>query len=117
MTTIAVLDDRLRLVGYKKLTNGKKVQAGDVVVPDDCDLPPDGTYKWIKPEGLEGSFVPLGHGFGKPMRPPVSDVHVLYLLAKNMENPPAEVTDWTTWYETNLQSAQEERAEARAKGK
>ena len=72
---IAILDDDGRLVGYK---TKKKPAESDVVVPDDCDLPADGTYKWH-----EEAFWPVGKGHGKPSRPPIPDHHVLYLIVKD----------------------------------
>jgi len=105
MTTIAVLNDTFYLIGYRKLGKKAKVPEGAIVVPDGCDLPADGSYKWV---AAEECFLPLGHGFGKPERAPVPDVQVLYLLAMAMDNPPAEVSAWAKWYEKNLKQAHEE---------
>lgn len=43
MPKTAILDEQDRLVGYEDVD-----EPGDrVVVPDNCDLPTDGTYKWL----------------------------------------------------------------------
>lgn len=99
---IAVLDDKLTLVGYKEVTS---LGDDDVDVGMECDLPVDGTYKY---DPQEKTFVPLGHGFGKPKRAPVPDSLVLYILASKMKNPPQEIRDWCGWYEENLAQQHEE---------
>ncbi len=95
MTTIAVLDKKFRLVGLRRLGKKVKVPKDAVVVVDECDLPTDGTYKWV-PE--DEGFMPVGHGFGKPGPAPISTETVVLLLAANMINPPQEVVDWIKWY-------------------
>lgn len=97
MTTIALLDDKNKLVGYKKK---KDPSVSDVVVPDGCDLPGDGSY-WYDAEA--GAFFPIGRGLGKPKRPPVEDKHVLYLMARAMGGKaPQEVKEWADWYNDNI---------------
>ncbi len=95
MTTIAILDKKSRLVGLRRLGKRAKVPKDAVVVTDECDLPVDGTYKWI-PE--DEGFMPVGHGLGKPGPAPISTETVVLLLASNMVNPPQEVLDWIEWY-------------------
>lgn len=106
MTTIAKLDKKGRLIGLKKLKGKAKPREGDVEVDDECDLPHDGTYKW---DAEAGAFIPLGHGFGCPARPPISEAKVLYLIAQELgKKMPQEVRDWCTWYENNMQRREEE---------
>lgn len=95
MTTIAILDKKSRLVGLRKLGKRAKIPKGAVVVVDECDLPVDGSYKWM-PE--DKCFMPVGHGLGKPGPAPISTETVVLLLAANMSNPPQEVVDWMKWY-------------------
>ena len=99
---IAVLDARNYLTGYKrKKTPGPL----DVVVPDNCDLPANGTYKW---DGRK--FVPLGHGFPPVVtRPPVTSDEVMLEIIEAMglkARPKAEA--WAEWYRTNLLKREEE---------
>ena len=96
MTTIAILDKNARLIGLRKLSSGKKVRKGTVEVPDECDLPTNGTYKWMAEESC---FMPVGHGLGRPGPAPISTEQVILLLATSMNNPPQEVLDWMKWYE------------------
>ncbi len=99
---IAVLDAKQYLVGYKR-----KIKPGplDVVVPDGCDLPADGTYKY---DGKR--FVPLGHGFPPVVtRPPATmDEVVLEIIAAlgNKSGPKARA--WADWYRVNLLRREEE---------
>ena len=95
MTTIAILDKNARLVGLRKLSSRKKVHKGAVEVVDGCDLPTNGTYKWVAEESC---FMPVGHGLGKPGPSPISTEQVVFLMAANMNNPPQEVLDWMEWY-------------------
>ena len=95
MTTIAILDKKSRLVGLRRLGKKAKIPEDTVIVVDECDLPTDGTYKWI-PE--DKGFMPVGHGLGKPGPAPISTETVVLLLASNMNNPPQEVLDWIKWY-------------------
>lgn len=105
MTTIAILDENLHLVGLKKLSKRAQAPEGAILVADACDLPTNGTYKW----DLEGKcFMPLGHGFGKPERAPIPDSQALYIVCKMMKNPPKDLLDWMKWYEDNLKQAHEE---------
>lgn len=105
MKKIAKFDNEGRLVGYRTVT---KVTKDQVEVPDNCDLPTDGTYRW---DGK--SFVPLGHGYGKPARPPVASDYAVFLMMKSWLNdatPPAECRAWVEWYEKNLAKRNEELA-------
>jgi len=107
MTTVAKLDKKGFLIGLKKLRKKEKPKDNDVVVDDECDLPHDGSYKW---NAKAKAFVPLGHGFGRPERPPVSEAKVLYLIAQKLgKDMPQEVRDWCTWYETNIKRREEEK--------
>lgn len=109
MIRIAQLDGDGRLVGYR---NVKKAKPTDVAVGDDCDLPADGSYKWTG-----RAFLPLGHGFGKPARPPVADNLALYLFMRAaMDGTPVpdECRQWADWYRDNLLQRQEEAAAAAA---
>ena len=107
---IAVLDDNGHLVGTRR----GKPSANDVILPDDCDLPTNGTYKWVSDQKC---FLPLGTGFPRvAAKPPVSETQVLYLLASAIgeELLPKEVQDWMRWYEKNLKKREEE-LQARAR--
>ena len=95
MTTIAILDKNARLIGTRKLTKKEKVPRGAVEVLDGCDLPIDGTYKWMAEETC---FMPVGHGLGKPGPAPVSTEEVIFLLASNMDDLPEEVVEWRKGY-------------------
>ncbi len=107
MTTIAILDEKSRLIGLRWLedevvdsegeviSEREPVPRGAVIVVSECDLPTDGTYKWM-PE--DEYFMPVGHGLGKPGPAPISTETVVLLLAANMDNPPQEVLDWMEWY-------------------
>ncbi len=101
---IAVFDANKRLTGTKMVA--KPLQF-DVPLPDGCDLPMDGSYKW------DGTcFVPLGHGFGPVVaRSPISETAVLYLLVDALGDdalPPAR--EWADWYAENLKVREEEQA-------
>jgi hypothetical protein len=64
-----------------------------------CDLEP-GKYKW---DGK--SFIPIGHGFGKPEKGRIPDDYAVFLGLKaliNGEPIPPEVTEWLDWYESNI---------------
>lgn len=105
MPQIAVLDAQLRLIGF---TTKEVALKSDVVVPDECDLPVDGTYKWV--EG-HNAFLPLGHGFQRTRRPPIADTRVIYELAKLMlDKLPEECKAWVQWYEENMKRRHEEEA-------
>lgn len=100
---VAKLDGDKRLVGYREV---KRLTQDHVEVPDGCDLPTDGTYRW---DGK--SFVPLGHGYGKPPRPPVASDYAMFLMMKawlNDSTPPAECVAWVEWYELALAKRNEE---------
>lgn len=112
-TRVGVLDSSGVLIGYTRVD---KPAPDHVVVPEDCDLPADGRYKW---DGAK--FVPLGHGFGKPLPPPVPLEHALYLTMKALlEDPnvnlPHEVEQYCDWYDRVLRARNEEQIRAR-KGK
>ena len=105
MIQIAKLDKDGRLVGYKQV---KKVTADHVVVPTGCDLPADGSYRW---DGK--AFVPRGHGYGKPPRPPVASDYAVFLMMRALlegKSLPAECQDYVTWYEAALAKRNEELA-------
>ncbi len=95
MTMIAILDKNARLIGLRKLSGEEEWCEGTVGVPDGCDLPTDGTYKWMADDAC---FMPVGHGLGKPGPAPISTEQVIFLLAADMDNPPREVLDWMEWY-------------------
>ncbi len=99
---IAVLDARQYLVGYKR-----KVKPGplDVIVPDDCDLPTNGTYKW---DGKR--FMPLGHGFPPVVtRPPATTDEVILEIIAGMGNKAGpKARAWADWYRLNLLKREEE---------
>ena len=96
MTKIAILDKNNRLIGLRKLPKkGKIIPLDAVTVIDECDLPTDGTYKWM---AKEACFMPVGHGLGKPGPSPIPTEQVTFLLAASMHNPPQEVLDWMEWY-------------------
>src|SRR3546814_9050647 len=52
---------------------------------------------------ISGStFIPRGHGFGKPKRPGVERDHAIYLLMRALikgQPIPQECADWCEWYE------------------
>lgn len=100
---IAVLDGRDRLVGTRRAFPIDS----DVVLPERCDLPMDGTYKWVE---REKAFFPLGHGFQRPAtRPNISEARVLYLICSQMRDSlPAEAAEWMQWYEENVKARDEE---------
>ncbi len=95
MTTMAILDSNARLIGLRKLPKQGRGRKGEVEVSDDCDLPTDGTYKWMADDMC---FMPVGHGLGKPGPSPISSEQVIFFLAASMDNPPQEILDWMKWY-------------------
>ncbi len=101
---VAILDKNKRLTGFKSKSRPGK---DDVVVPDNCDLETDGSYKW------DGTcFVPLGHGFGPVVaRSPISEAAVLYLLVDALGGgAPHQAREWADWYAENLKVREEEQA-------
>ena len=105
MIQIAKLDKDNRLVGYRRV---KKKNKDHVVVPEGCDLPTDGSYRWDSK-----SFVPLGHGYGKPARSPIASDYAVFLMMRallNEESLPAECRAYVAWYEENLAKRNEEMA-------
>lgn len=95
MTQIAILDKNARLIGFRKLSKNGKAREDDVEVVDECDLPTDGTYKWMAEDSC---FMPVGHGLGKPGPSPIPTEQVIFILASKMKNPPKEILDWMKWY-------------------
>ncbi len=99
---IAVLDTRNYLCGYKR-----KIRPGplDVVVPDNCDLPTNSTYKW---DGKR--FVPLGHGFPPVVtRPPATADEVIFEIVDELgKRAGPKATAWANWYRINLLKREEE---------
>lgn len=105
MKQIAILDKDQRLIGYRKV---KKVTKDHVVVPDSCDLPTDGSYRWNGE-----AFMPRGHGYGKPPRPPVASDYAVFLMMRAFlkgEPLPHECQDYVNWYEDVLAKRNEEMA-------
>ncbi len=107
MVTIAKLDDKKRLVKYIRK---EKAEQGEVVVPNDCDLPTDGTFIY-----RDGAFNPAGHGHPKPTSPPISTDYVLYLMIDQYvrmgDAVPTECEAWHTWYKENLAGRNKEKLE------
>ena len=109
---VAVLDENNHLVGTTRKT---KLAQGDVHLPEEFDLPTDGTYKWAKGEDGTWAFWPLGHGFSNtPTRPPVSDFRALYDVIRAVKEgrDPIDALRWATWYEKNVKQREEERDKA-----
>ncbi|MEM9681623.1 MAG: hypothetical protein AAF942_00020 [Pseudomonadota bacterium] len=103
---IGVLDDQQRLIEYRTVDDDYKPNPREVPLPDGCDLPADGTYKWSGQQ-----FIPLGHGFGKPSKPPVPDIYAIYLTMKAVRDGgpvPEEALLWMDWYEQTLKQQHEE---------
>ncbi len=103
MTHIARLDKDGFLIGYTQI---KKATKKHVVVPENCDLPVDGSYRW---NGK--TFIPRGHGYGKPARPPVASDYAMFLMMKAIlagTDLPAECREWVAWYKKNLAKRNEE---------
>ena len=99
---IAVLDERRYLTGYKR-----KLKPGplDVVVPDNCDLPANSTYKW---DGKR--FHPLGFDFPPVVtRPPATVDEVLFEIVGGLGKRAGEkALAWSEWYALNLKRREEE---------
>lgn len=97
MITVARLDDKNRLIGYRRVAKKGK---NHIVVPTNCDLPTDGSYRW------DGKcFVPRGHGYGQPSRPPIMFDYAVYLMMKALIREkllPAECEAYVEWYQKNL---------------
>jgi hypothetical protein len=105
MIQIARLDKNGFLIGYTRV---KRVAEKHVVVPEGCDLPTDGSYRWTGK-----TFIPRGHGYGKPARPPVASDYAMFLMMKALlagTDLPAECQAYVTWYEQNLAKRNEELA-------
>ena len=95
MTTVAILDKDARLIDLQKLDEMEEVPLDAIVVPNTCDLPIDGTYKWMNKEAC---FMPVGRGQDKPKQAPISTEEVLFLLATNIHDLSPEVRNWMKWY-------------------
>ncbi len=113
MVTVAVLNTDNMLVGYLKKENAEEK---DIIVPDDCDLQTDGTYRW---NGK--AFQPLGFGHGKVQtKPPLPTDYVLYLVIQELvkegylkdSNPCIE---WFDWYTQNMADRNKDIADRRRK--
>ncbi len=109
---VAELNDKGRLVGLKRGVRKSDLVDGAVLVNPECDLPLDGSYKYSQESRC---FVPLGHGFGKPMQAPITESRVLYHIARALEDPHEELRQWLAWYETHIAPLHEESIEARRK--
>ena len=102
MPTIAVLKNNF-LEGIKVV---ETTSEEDIIVDPAIDLPMDGTYKW---DSESKSFIPKGHGFGRPEICPVSSPLVMYRLSKQIPGTPhPDVLLWQQWYEKNLLQAHKE---------
>lgn len=104
---IAILDANSRLVG----TRIGEPAPGDVPLPDGCDLPLDGSFKWV-PE--EQAFFPLGHGFPRiSAKPPVSEAYVLHWVVMRAidagEDVPSGVRGWAEWFGQHHKQREDER--------
>lgn len=91
---VAVLDDQKRLVGARTVTKPKPTDI------DAGDLRADGSYYWSGQ-----TFTPVGHGHGKPAKPPVDRDRAVYLMMRALLDGkpiPQEVRDWCDWYERYL---------------
>ncbi|NIU01075.1 MAG: hypothetical protein GWN01_09165 [Nitrosopumilaceae archaeon] len=101
--TIAKLDEKNRLVGIEQV---EEPSPNDIVVDSNIDLPLDGSYKYEKEMN---AFFPLGYGFGPlSSKSPISNQYALYLIIKNLNNPPEELKLWASWYELNYKRQDEE---------
>lgn len=102
---IAKLDPQGHLVGTRRAVPTE----GDLVLPESCDLPADGSYRW---DGA--TFHPLGHGHPTAVpRPPCSEARVLWMLVTAFgDKLPKEARDWAAWYGENLKTREAEVARA-----
>lgn len=100
---VAVLDENHCLVGTKRK---KKPGDADVVLPDGCDLPTDGSYVW-----RHGAFWPLGTGFERvAVRPPVSDDYALFDVIRSLgDKAPPRAREWADWYDAYIRTREEEK--------
>jgi hypothetical protein len=97
---VAVLDTNKRLVGTKQVADDEPgVEPGD--------LPTDGRYKW---DEAQGTFIPLGHGFGKVgTRQPYSTEMIIAKIIEAMgDAAPFECKEWLAWYNQELRRRDEE---------
>ena len=109
-TLVAVFDSRGRYIGTKLKA---KPAPDDFLLPNGCDLPTDGSYKRAGKE-----FVPLGHGIGKPKRPPISTEAVLFEMIRALTDlapdaVPTNVRKWANWYQQYQDECEGEIKEAR----
>lgn len=91
---VGVFDSDNVLVGERAV---KRMTSQHVAIGD---LPTNGRYKLV-----DGQFVPVGHGFGKPETPPISMDRALFLTIRALVGGldlPAECRQWADWYEANL---------------
>ena len=90
---VAVLDEKGLMIGAYDAAPGD--DATDLI--NAGDLPADGSYRW---DGQ--TFIPMGHGHGKPTRRTVGSDKAVYLFMRAMIDGtpiPQECADWCTWYE------------------
>lgn len=101
MTKIAKLDEQGRLVG---MASRKKTRKGDIPLPDDCDLPLDGSYAY-----QDGAFYPVHAARMVDIAAaPVSQERVLrdIIQALGGKVPPSAVV-WADWYDRTLRAMDE----------
>jgi|APSaa5957512535_1039671.scaffolds.fasta_scaffold09299_4 hypothetical protein len=100
------LDKHLQRYGAYR---GEYKDEGEIViVPATCDLSTEGKYKCV-----DGAFVPLGFGFGKPkpLKKGLTKEMVFYHIVKSVVNktdPPAECAEWLEWFEKEIKQRTEE---------
>lgn len=101
MTKIAKLDGQGRLVGTVRR---KKPGEGDIPLPDDCDLPLDGSYAY-----QDGAFYPV-HAMRQVAiaDAPVSQEAVMRDIIQSLggKAPPSAVV-WADWYDRTLRGMDE----------
>ena len=115
---VAILDADDRLVGYEEFPDDQIPQLREhmVIVPNDCDLPTNGLYKYDR---TLLCFMPLGAGYGKPSRPPVPPEQVIYHLVTSLQKHfapglPDECAEYAKWYEKNIKPGVDETRLAKA---
>lgn len=102
---VAVLNDQNVLIGSTVSVDGTGIEFGD--------LPTNGSYKW-NPQ--TGSFIPLGHGFGKvkTRQPYENDLVLATIIEALAKSPGFEVpfiaSEWLTWYNSDMRRRDEEKA-------
>ena len=115
---LAVLDDDSCLIGYKEVLPSE-VELRDIVVPNECDLPTNATYKWMpEDETGPGRFMPLGHGVPLKNRTPAVDPeYAVFQMMKYLAEKEGQafadacptVISYVEWYDHNLSRRTEER--------